>query len=79
MQMKKIIAIIAVLLVFAFLFGCLQKPSGGQPSSQGQSNGQSQVTAKPVEDIGADALENDIPGGEENLTNLDDALLNFTS
>jgi hypothetical protein len=75
MQMKKIIAIIGVLLVFAFLFGCLQK---GEQPSEGQPSGQQQVTTKPVEDMGADALEKDIPS-EENLTNLDDTLLNFTS
>jgi hypothetical protein len=73
--MKNIIALVALLLVSALLFGCTQQ----KPPSQGQPSGQPQVTAAPVEDVAANALENDVPSSNENLTNLDGMLVNLNS
>jgi hypothetical protein len=73
--MIKLASILILLLFAAFLFGCTQQ---GQPPSQ-QPPGQPQVTAAPVEDVAAQALENNVPSSNENLTNLDDMLVNGTS
>jgi len=80
--MKTFIAIVALLLVAAMLFGCMQNaqqnPPPQQPPSQQPPQGQPQVTT-PVEDIAAQQLENELPSANENLTNLNDMLVNATS
>ncbi|MCX6776999.1 MAG: hypothetical protein NTY73_03470 [Candidatus Micrarchaeota archaeon] len=79
--MKTFMAIFALLLVAAMLFGCTQnipqQPPSQQPP-QGQPSGQPRVTT-PVEDIAAQQLESKLPSGYENLTNLNDMLVNATS
>jgi len=72
--MKKIIALIALLLVGAILFGCAQQ----NPPSQ-QPPGQSQVKSAPVEDIAAQQLESEIPNGSDNLADLNAVMATLTS
>ncbi|MCX6776103.1 MAG: hypothetical protein NT130_04625 [Candidatus Micrarchaeota archaeon] len=75
--MKTFIAIVALLLAAAMLFGCTQNAQ--QPPSQQPPQGQPQVTITPVEDIAAQQLESELPSGYENLANLDDMLFDATS
>jgi ABC-type Zn uptake system ZnuABC Zn-binding protein ZnuA len=88
--MRKLIPLLILVLFAALLFGCTQQgqqaPQGQNQSSQPPSQqpnspqpGQTQVTAAPIEDIAAQALENNVPSGSDNLTNLDDLLVNATS
>jgi PBP1b-binding outer membrane lipoprotein LpoB len=73
--MKKIIAALALLLIAAILFGCMQKTEQKPPE---QPPEQPQVTI-PVENIAADELAKEIPSGDENMTGLDDILIGTVS
>jgi len=73
--MKKIISLVALLLIGAVLLGCTQQ----NPPSQQPPQGQPQVNAMPVEDIAADAMTSDLPNGYENLTEFDGLLASLNS
>ena len=78
--MKKIIALVALLLIGAVLLGCTQQnPPSQQPPSQQPPQGQPQVNAMPIEDIAADAMTSDLPSGYENLTEFDGLLASLNS
>jgi len=77
--MKTSIAIVALLLAAAVLFGCtnVQQNPPQQPPPQQPPGGQPQV-AMPIEDIAAQELESELPSGYENFTNLEDLLVDAT-
>ena len=85
--MIKKASILILLLFAALLLGCTQQGQATQGQNQSQPSqptyqqtaGQPQVTSAPVEDIAAQALESSVPSSNDNLTNLNDMLVNATS